>query len=794
MFRHRIFVFLVLVSINPFLYSCQQGGSPIEPTGISVTGMKQSTTSNRLRWGFWELRVDLRNETINAVPMRSSELHFDIVPLLKEKTPQSLISFSNLLIDASNHTIQVDISLKHPFPNAPQLAGFDVRGILFTRGGSMTLTDPELVLSNPNEPRLVNADGYTRWWNPKEFPFQSLLGYVDGKYGTPYLSAGYPITLAGYKVFADFLGATESLDGLTEDQRGVFRAGSTNIRRYLIDFGDTASHYLIFNYAVDANWGLIPGFKPGGPPPAVPNDFPLTANCPEPYRIRVSEISNTLTATTSSGTTGTLDLRIDVFDWQALSPISSVPMEVSVVQVEVPAFGLSLLGAVIPSSGGDSSMSTYSCSISGSCLDKLDFLDVVVSATSSEGDYQNSLTFFQGSGPLQAFYLHRAKVTDSEPYSGWVKRYSRLLYPEYPNQGANDPDIAVYKVQGNIRASTIDQINENPNQEPNYKRDSVNEWRNDYLAYSQPEHYHMPIEALNKTGLWDDINRICVSDSSTRLFFTNTNIYDEFTSPDTDPLYCYLTWMSHTYLGNAPAASWLSVFFSDGDWPRMWATDPSNGLTIGTDYIYSVWIYDVTGKASGNPGPDPNRYVIFRWAPPYAMDDTCADWQRPNNILPAGSGTGYIDRSKPYEHRLAVDDTLARTRFYMLDSVNEIEVVDCDFTKDEFSGYYPMGTVTKANLPADILRIVDIECISTKSIGKPRNYVAALCLRNDGDWCIWAFDFIETNPIDSQAVTWWISNSFKGKPLSMDALDSPMELHVLHKNGKLIYVTVFRYF
>ena len=70
-----------------------------------------------------------------------------------------------------------------------------------------------------------------------------------------------------------------------------------------------------------------------------------------------------------------------------------------------------------------------------------------------------------------------------------------------------------------------------------------------------------------------------------------------FTSPDTNPLYCYLTWMSHTYLGNQKAQSLNSLFFSSGGYPRMWATDPSNGVYVGTDYIYSVFMYDTTGIA-----------------------------------------------------------------------------------------------------------------------------------------------------------------------------------------------------
>jgi hypothetical protein len=786
--RYRIISLLALVSIWFSALACASN-SPVTPSSGSdmlANAAIASSGHGRLCWGSWDVRVDLKNGTIDATPDRTADLHFDVVPLLKEKTPKSLLGFSNLLIDNANHTIQVDISLTHPYPTLPQLAGFDVRGILFTRGDDYALDNPQVILTGPNEPRLVNADGYTRWWNPQEFPPQNLLGWTDGKYGTPFIGGGYEITLAGYKYFSDALGPLDSIDSLTEADRGVFRAGKKITRQFLIDFGTANDQYLVFNYAVDANWGLIPGFKPGGAPPNVPGDFPLTANCPEPYRIRVTENTNNLSATSAGGTTGTLDLTIDVFDWQALSPLSNVPMEVSIVTVEAPAFGGPPVICTVTPDSGEGSMSTYTASLTGSCPEKLDYLDLVVTATSSEGNYQNALTFFQGSGPLQAFNVYRAKVVDSEAYSGWTHRYSRLLYPEYPNQGANDPDIAVYSKSGTIRSATIDQANVGGNP------DSVNEWRNDYTSHSVPEHYHFPTDQLSYTGKWNDINNICVSDSSTRLFFTNTNKFDEFTTPDTDPLYCYLTWMSHAYLGNLPAASTMSVFFSNGDFPRFWATDPSNGLTVATDYIYSLFIYDVTGLAGGNPGADPQRYIIFRWAPPYDTATASVTWQRPNNVAPVGTGVGYVDRDTPYKHKLAVDDTLALPRFYILDSKNEIEVVDCDFSQDEFSGSFPVGTVTIPNKPADVIKIQDIECVQTTSMGAPRNYVAALCQTTTDTWRVWVFDFVETNPIDSQAVTVWLSEKYPGTPFALDALDSPVEAHVLSKSGGLVYADVFR--
>jgi len=794
MTRHRLLSLLVLVSALALVWGCSNGSivSPgIKPGEITRPNALSSGTHHT--WGTWEIAIDLEQETISAIPHRTSDLHYNVVPLLHEGTPGSAIKFANLKVDSLNHLVTVDVSLTHPFPTLPQVAGFDVRGILFTRGGSYNLFAADVQMAGPDEPRLVNADGYTRWWNPDEFPNTGLLGYTNGLYGTPDSVGGYTINLAGYKLYADSLTTLDTLDALDTDDRAVFRAGSTNTRRYVIDFGSTAGNWLIFNYAIDACWGPIPGFDPGGPPPTVPGDFPLTANSPEPYRIRVTETANTLSATTAGGTTGSVSINIDVFDWQALNTISTVPMEVSIVQVESPTFGLGPQPAnVVVGSGAGSNVSTYTATLNGITSTKYDYVDLIITATSSEGDYQNDITDFPSSNPLQAFFLYRARVTDADIYTDWTYQYSKPLIDEPPNQGLNPPDIAVYEKNGEIRTATVDQVNADPNHEGDHKPDSINEWSNDYESYSIPEHYHLPVTMLDETGLWDDIGGITVSDTSTRFFFSTTNINDEFPDDEGDPLFCYISWVTHTYLGNQAADFWNTAFFSADTYPRMWATDPCNGVNIATDFIYSIWVYDVTGLAGGDPGANPQRYVIFRWKPPYDLTTSSVKWQRPTNVQPSGVGTGYLDIDKPYNHRLGVDDSPALDRFYILDSAGEIEVMDCDFNLDEFSGYTSVGTVTVDELPVDSIRIMDLEVVPTKDAGTLRNHVAALLEYPGNQWRVWVFDFDTSFPVGDQATMVWLSELYNGVPYALDAADDPIEAHVLHQIGGFVYVTVFR--
>ena len=119
--------------------------------------------------------------------------------------------------------------------------------------------------------------------------------------------------------------------------------------------------------------------------------------------------------------------------------------------------------------------------------------------------------------------------------------------------------------------------------------------------------------------------------------------------------------------------------------------------------------------------------------------------------------------------------------------------MDCDFSMDEFVGYWPIGTVTDANKPEDVIKIVDIERVQTTALGTPRNQVAALCATSTPNvWRLWVFDYDKSQPIDNQAVTSWISPSYEGVPLALDCVESPIEVHVLHQNGGMSYVTVLR--
>jgi len=239
--------------------------------------------------------------------------------------------------DPANGLFVLDISLTHPFATKPQLSGFDVKGVLVTPG---TLDIDGLAFADADGIRLLNADGYTRWWNPLEFTLDGMLGYTEG------LLASAPASLLTanvnpYKVFADALDTEAglfSVAGVPIDDdtgRAVFTAGSTNTRRYMIQFPMDPGPLAIFGYAIDVAWDTpVPN-----PPSEVPDGFPIEANQPEPFYIGIDPTLNALyyDADAVGGGVGGGKLAIDVHvaDWQGIDS-GDIAAEVTGVAVAAP--------------------------------------------------------------------------------------------------------------------------------------------------------------------------------------------------------------------------------------------------------------------------------------------------------------------------------------------------------------------------------------------------------------------------------------------------------------------------
>jgi hypothetical protein len=368
--HYRIYVYAaVLLSfmiLMGLIGACSGGnGIPVAPDvtepqepGIMVDDTDRSGNS---RWGYFSGHANIEERIFEIEPMRAAGMHLNLVPTADQL---NLIDV-NVRWNQSNLSqgeITVDITLNNPFSTQPRYPGFDVRGI-FISGASKEVAGG-LWTAGDAHPRLLNPDGYTRWWNPVEFTDPGDMGYSDGKLGSPNIGGGFDAEINTYKIFADAL-VTPDMDpaflnvpGLNSyNGRGVFHTAS-NTRRYELKFPPGDSY---FNYAIDGSWA-----PPTASPPEVPDDFPPGANCREAWLVTCDVVQNTLEYNTSSGDSGgNLVLDVTIHDWQGkISGTAST--EISGVNIYCrPLFGSQVGHGTLANDTGDTAC--YSANLTLLC-------------------------------------------------------------------------------------------------------------------------------------------------------------------------------------------------------------------------------------------------------------------------------------------------------------------------------------------------------------------------------------------------------------------------------------------
>jgi hypothetical protein len=263
-----------------------------------------STAGSHHCFGLWQMVADPAEGTLDVIELREAMMHLNALPFLE---PPALLNLSLEHIEFIGNTeLIADIGLRHPFLGLTEFSGFDVCGILISNGNG-TFGNTGLSYAMGDDTYLLNPDGYTRWWNPEDFPQDGTISaYKDGLLGTPDSVGNFNTDLNGYKYYSDELSNLDNILECTPANRGLFSAGSKNIRRFHINLGTEG---LVFNYAVDANWQ----FPSGAPPYTAPDDFALEANRPEAWAMSFTELENTLyNDGVDSG--GDLSLLIYVYD------------------------------------------------------------------------------------------------------------------------------------------------------------------------------------------------------------------------------------------------------------------------------------------------------------------------------------------------------------------------------------------------------------------------------------------------------------------------------------------------
>jgi hypothetical protein len=421
-------------SVNP---SAMDTGSndPLDLTDAKTNPLQgQPLQGAHQLWGLYSLAVDPVNEKIVMVPLRAANLHLNTLKFLEPVGGPGMVQIAGPLQWNTDHTIlDLDLRLVHPFAGALQLSGFDVRGIMITKGTRNGFTDPSLVMANTNETRLLNPDGYTRWWNPTEFPGNGIFSYRDGRLGTKDSVANFESTMNGYKIFADTLQANTDLATMDPADRGVFRAGHSNIRHYKISLKSG----FLFNYAIDASWEA-----PTVVPPVVPKDFPANANMPDPRLITTSDNLNTLYYVSPSSNGGLLTVDIHVYDWQSPLPDTSLGTVKRVV-VEWPGLFMPVEATYISDQG---TYALYRATVSpiANGLKSTNNIEYVVWAESTDGAGYGGI--LPTSTKLISMNRFEATVSSVKPNTppqitaGVTGNASPGLKSEHYTVTANDPD------------------------------------------------------------------------------------------------------------------------------------------------------------------------------------------------------------------------------------------------------------------------------------------------------------------------------------------------------------------
>jgi len=414
---NRTNLFAIILVVAGLLISCSGNSDPVAPsqspdtltTQVSDTGA--SASGNHYPWGFYNVYVDPGEGTWDIEPLRQVADHFNIINYLEQWPCSNCFQLVGIQQSGSG-TLLVDVQITHPFATKPNFTGFDVRGIAMF-DGNKTFPVSGLVKSfaDSGQGVIVDPDGYTTLYNTTTEGSgpSGLQGYIKGKFGT----LTYPqATLNPFKRF--------STDNVA-NTRNVFVAGDQITVQYEVKMPTPGG--FIFGYAIDACW-VPPTTKPVTNPIV---DFGADANCPEPWKIEITDEPVGPGMTAYGGSTV---LTIDVYDWQEGTHAAPV--------VECPEIFIDTQTAVKISDNGD--YSTYQVTVTKTELATIGLHECLISVEDDEN----------ASAPewldLTAYYVHELEVFEyafTEPFAqaGAEPNPQDVCQDvNFYNDGSYDPD------------------------------------------------------------------------------------------------------------------------------------------------------------------------------------------------------------------------------------------------------------------------------------------------------------------------------------------------------------------
>ncbi|HDS31130.1 MAG TPA: hypothetical protein ENN67_08820, partial [Firmicutes bacterium] len=319
------------------LGSCsqKQDFSPLDPNLTSSAEISRPASSTQL-WGLYEIAIDPSGSSAEIVPMRTSQFTCNVIVFMQPplgSTTNMGIQVMDVSKFATEGFIDVDVRLTHPFPGLALYTGFDVMGVFIHNGDKTGIYDGNIrYATGIDSAVLLNADGYTRWYNPVEFLQPNILGFVEGALGTK--GAGFNATLNPFKYYCDSLASTQDATEFFQVPANVANRGlyspSTNVRRYELKFPFVGgAPEAKFQYAIVASWEL----PLVNPPLDIPNDFPIEANRAEAILLSVEDNDSTLWWEDGMGG-GNVKIRAELWDWGSMVNPAGIIGEIGNVIVE----------------------------------------------------------------------------------------------------------------------------------------------------------------------------------------------------------------------------------------------------------------------------------------------------------------------------------------------------------------------------------------------------------------------------------------------------------------------------
>ncbi|MFH1675812.1 MAG: hypothetical protein ABIC40_02220, partial [bacterium] len=194
--RINALTILLIISVS-FFIGCSGRSNPVLPLDQSdLTGRIHGTsaTANPVQthlWGYFDLYFDAENLIIDAVPNRQVMFTANVVKFINSNPAFLSFKINKTVPTVDYVDVDIDVSIRHPFPGLDGYRGYDVRGVFMGDGSASLEHNGEMnypVFGEDqfmfDEPGGTDADdggpdGYTRWYNISEFgsPTMPLFGY-----------------------------------------------------------------------------------------------------------------------------------------------------------------------------------------------------------------------------------------------------------------------------------------------------------------------------------------------------------------------------------------------------------------------------------------------------------------------------------------------------------------------------------------------------------------------------------------------------------------------------------------